>query len=240
MMKKTGYLVLGLTCACALTWLAVRQPSTATTERITDATEGRRVSDEPEKQAGRPKPRNDVTPTPPRDSRRERDRVAHQDRIAKIRRAHESHNARDEIGPCNGGGCARVGEEIRDILQGCREESAGTKGRVTLTANVLAAPETGTVVESVTLTGEGASDALRECLVESMYTLDLGEPQQAFAEQVQVFFGGGIKLNLGATSDPKLLEAGQELAAYDNKADAAVEDGVYIISQGPIPAGPDE
>jgi hypothetical protein len=84
------------------------------------------------------------------------------------------------------------------------------------------------------------SDALRECLVESMYTLDLGDPEQEFAEQVQVLFGGGITLRLDASSDPAVSDATRQLNAYDKKAGAAVRDGAYVVSQGPIPVDHDE
>jgi hypothetical protein len=232
-MKRTGWgLAIVLTLGCVLVALvATRRESATTAEAVVDA---------PAAEPTAPAPRLPSPTVESRESRRERDRLAHDERVAKIRYAHAARAGAEQVGPCAGPGCARVGEEIRDILDGCREHAPGTTGRLTLTADVLAAPEVGTLVESVNLTGEGASDALRECLVESMYTLDLGVPDQAFGEQVQVFLGGGITLQLDAKSDPALIDATQQLAGYDDKANAAVRDGAYVISQGPIPTDADE
>lgn len=221
-----------LALVSVLVWLlATRQES---------ATPAGPVADAPAADPSVPSPSRPTSTHDSRAARHQRDRVAHEERIAKIRRAQASRAGAERVGSCSGPGCARIGEEVRDVLEGCREQTARTKGQLTLTANVLAAPEVGTLVESVTLTGEGASEALRECLVESMYTLDLGSPDQAFGEQVRVFFGGGITFQLDANSDPALVEATKQLAAYNDKADDAARDGAYVISQGPIPADDDE
>ncbi len=235
-MRRTAWL-LGFALALAsvlIVLLGTRR------ESATPAEPAEPVAHAPAAEPSAPQPSRPSSAIDSREARLQRDRVAHDERIAKIRKAHAVRGAAERVGACSGRGCASVGEEVQNILEGCREQTTGTKGQLTLTANVVAAPEVGTLVESVTLTGQGASDALRECMVESMYTLDLGSPDKAFGEQVQVFFGGGVKFQLDAKSDPALVEATKELAAYDDRADDAVRDGAYVISQGPIPADDDK
>jgi hypothetical protein len=246
-MKRIGSWVgVAVLLACLVIWrTSTGREDVSTSAPLSQARDPETSEPPPENRGDAPTSESlriheDAPTSESRRTHRERERLAHEQRIEKVRLAH-AERARDEaVGRCVGPACARVGEEIRDILDGCREHAPGTTGRIALTAEVVGAPDVGTLVRSVALTGDGASEPLRECLVESMYTLDLGMPEQAFGEQVQVFLGGGITFAMDAKSDPGLVEAVQQLEAYDGKAGDALEKSAYVISQGPLSEAPGE
>ncbi|MBV1857806.1 MAG: RNA polymerase sigma factor [Nannocystaceae bacterium] len=88
---------------------------------------------------------------------------------------------------------AKLAGEVSSIVGMCTEFMSGASSNMHLTAHVIGAPGTGTIVEEVTLSdGSDANAALAECLTESMYTLDLGEVQQPYEEDLQVYLQNSL------------------------------------------------
>lgn len=88
---------------------------------------------------------------------------------------------------------ARLAGEVSSIVGMCTEFMNDTSSNLHLTAHVIGAPATGTIVEEVTLSDESDANApLSECLTESMYTLDLGEVTHPYEEDLQVYLQNSL------------------------------------------------
>jgi RNA polymerase sigma-70 factor (ECF subfamily) len=96
------------------------------------------------------------------------------------------------VSTCTEQGCVeRLTSEVAGMVDGCRELAVGVAPDISIVARVVGAPDVGTLVESVELSGGAAvPEALRDCLAETMYTLDLGPTEQSFAQIVTVLLGG--------------------------------------------------
>ena len=82
----------------------------------------------------------------------------------------------------------KLAGEVSSIVGMCTEFMEGVSENLHLIAHVIGAPGTGTIVEEVTLSdGSEANTPLAECLTESMYSLDLGEVDTAYEEDLQVY-----------------------------------------------------
>jgi hypothetical protein len=123
--------------------------------------------------------------------------------------------AAERVGPCvTDGSRERLLAEVAGMIEGCRELAVDVAPDASLVARVVGAPDVGMLVESVELVGRvHAPDALRECLVESMYTLDLGASEQSCAQTVTLMMGGNAKATL----------EGMRGAALDDATRAAVD-----------------
>src|SRR5690606_28479242 len=136
------------------------------------------------------------------------DRIRWEDQRARIRAAH-APRARDDAprspapspqgcadDDCspeaaeNGGDAvfaSFVGETMT-LTQGCEELIGGKPESVRITARLIGAPDIGTVVESLDVSGPSLDvsgpvdhvDALTECLTEGMYTFELGDAATNF------------------------------------------------------------
>jgi len=137
-------------------------------------------------------------------------RARWEDRRAGIRAAHE-RRARDDAprsrapssrgcadGDCspqaadNGGDAvfASFIEETMTLTQGCEELIGGKSTSVRITARLIGAPDIGTIVESVDVSGPVERvDALTECLTEGMYTLELGDAATNFQRDAVLMQG---------------------------------------------------
>ena len=81
----------------------------------------------------------------------------------------------------------QLAAEVSSIVDGCSEFMAETPENLQLSAHVIGAPGTGTIVEEVTLSEDTPlTQDLAECLTESMYTLDLGDVEAPFERDVDV------------------------------------------------------
>lgn len=118
--------------------------------------------------------------------------------------------------------------EVTSIVGGCTEFLSEATGEVHLTAHVIGAPGEGTIVEEVSLGDDSdANEELSECLTESMYTLDLGEPEEAFEQDVELHLRGGAS-ELGQHEVlPEHVREALEKAAADG------HEGSGIVMVGP-------
>lgn len=83
---------------------------------------------------------------------------------------------------------AKLAGEVSAVVGMCSEFMTGVSANMHLTAHVIGAPGTGTIVEEVTLSDhDDANAALSECLTESMYTLDLGEVTEPYEDDIQLY-----------------------------------------------------
>lgn len=83
---------------------------------------------------------------------------------------------------------AKLAGEVSAIVGMCSEFMTGVSSNMHLTAHVIGAPGTGTIVEEVTLSDHGdANTELSECLTESMYTLDLGDVTEPYEDDIQLY-----------------------------------------------------
>lgn len=123
---------------------------------------------------------------------------------------------------------AELSSEVTSIVGGCMEFLHESKGEVHLTAHVIGAPGEGTIVEEVSLGEESdANDDLSECLTESMYTLDLGDPDEPFEQDVELHLKGGA----GAHADHEVLP--EHVRAALEKAAAEGRHGSGVVMVGP-------
>ena len=132
-------------------------------------------------------------------------KAAWEARRSKIRKAHAaagglSWQAADEaagepehpnVGACEDKDCvAQLGAEVHEMINGCKDAMDTMPKGLVLEAQVIGAPDVGTVVESVEVVeGEGASPELVECLTEQMYTLDLNESEANLDQTIRMGLG---------------------------------------------------
>ncbi|MEM6994769.1 MAG: RNA polymerase sigma factor, partial [Myxococcota bacterium] len=168
-------------------------------------------------------------------------KLAWQGRVSKIREHREHHTwiaapeategeptCGDE--PCDGNSHAspalvqRLASEVLTLVESCRQEGTELPSGLSLTASVLGAPDVGTVVESVQLNANTDAPAeLQECMTEAMYTLDLGEVDTDFEQEITVMIQSDLdELANLRDADPELLER-VDLEALDPKVRAEVE-----------------
>lgn len=129
------------------------------------------------------------------------------------------------IGACDEPGCMQgLAAEVLTMVEGCHEFMGAVPPQATLEAKVIGAPEVGTIVESVDFTGGVDVPAdLRECLTESMYTLELGATDRNFAQTLTLLLGGhqdSVAALAGADVDPETrakIEAAIAEAGKDGK-----------------------
>lgn len=157
---------------------------------------------------------------PPAGAKLRATELAWRDRLSKIHAAHEvghegaeTQDVGDDADACEHGepcvamctddGCLqRLAKEVLSLTDGCSELMDDTLADVSLTARVIGAPDVGTIVESVELGGGAEPPAeLAECLTEAMYTLDLGEAESNFEQEITVLLQteamqGGAPLHL--------------------------------------------
>jgi RNA polymerase sigma factor (sigma-70 family) len=127
--------------------------------------------------------------------------------------------AEPRVGTCTDPGCIeRLTREVAGMVDGCRELMADVAPDVSLVAKVVGAPDVGTIIESVELAGGTDAPAdLRECLTETMYTLELGATEKSFAQTITVLLGGPAQAVLDGMrgpdgAAPPQLEAALEAA----------------------------
>lgn len=136
-------------------------------------------------------------------------RARWEDRRARIRAAHAP--ARDDAprspapssrscaeGDCSSDAAEDGGDKVFDafvdetttLTQGCEELLGGKPTLVRISARLIGAPDIGTIVESVEVSGPGeGKDALAECLTEGMYTLELGDAATNFERDAVLIHG---------------------------------------------------
>lgn len=92
------------------------------------------------------------------------------------------------IASCASDGCFdRLIPEVTNLVEACRDFVGETTGDVALRATIIGSPDVGTIVESVELVGTTDVPAdLRECLTETMYTMDLGPASSDFEQQIDM------------------------------------------------------
>lgn len=177
-------------------WLALRKPPS------TEATDRAVVAGERPERAAPSRARDAETRRIARadwEERRTRIRAAHARRARDEARSPASPSSRD----CAEGECssdARVApndavfsafiEETTTLTQGCEELVEGKPTSVRIQARLVGAPDIGTVVESLDVSGPtGDLDALTECLMEGMYALDLGAAETDFERDAVLMLG---------------------------------------------------
>jgi len=137
-------------------------------------------------------------------------KAAWEDRRSKIRKAHAkaegfSWQAADEdgdedaglheVGTCNDKACvAELGAEIHELIKGCKDMMDEMPEGLVLDAQVIGAPDVGTVVESVEVVAGEGSPELVECLTQQMYALDLGETESNFEHSFKMSMGSQLAL----------------------------------------------
>jgi RNA polymerase sigma-70 factor (ECF subfamily) len=156
-----------------------------------------------------------VASKPPRDDTTDLAQQRWARRIEEIRAAHaearlqagastspgESETAEDCVHMCTDEDCLeRLANNVLSLVEGCDRDvlSGWTANDVSLTAHVIAAPDIGTVVESVELDGgEDVPTEVTECLTQSMYTLELEAEEGYFEQDITVL----LQKDLGQLSD---------------------------------------
>jgi len=106
--------------------------------------------------------------------------------------AQGAHNQADLAAedPHAGGAMMEVASQVGVMVKGCSDFMTDLPSNLSLKANIIGAPDVGTVVQSVELISAGdAPEDLQECLTESMYTLDLGDSDTTFERSVQLMIG---------------------------------------------------
>jgi hypothetical protein len=106
--------------------------------------------------------------------------------------------------PCTGDACrdadarkaarerlfASFNDETTTLLQGCEEFVGETPKSLRVKAHLIGAPDIGTIVESVEVTGEvERPDELTECLTEGMYALELDDPDEDLERDLTLGMG---------------------------------------------------
>ena len=150
-------------------------------------------------------------------------KAAWEERRSKIRKAHEAaggfswkaaekdgdeEHAVHEIGECEDKSCvAGLADEVHELIKGCEDVMDEMPAGFMLEAQVIGAPDVGTVVESVeVVSGEDdASPELVECLTQQMYTLDFGEAETNFDQTIKMGMGAH-ELDLSALDGADLDE----------------------------------
>jgi len=80
--------------------------------------------------------------------------------------------------------------ETMTLTQGCEELIGSKPNSVRITARLIGAPDIGTIVESLDVSGPVEHvDALTECLTEGMYTLELGDAAMNFERDAVLMLG---------------------------------------------------
>lgn len=81
-------------------------------------------------------------------------------------------------------------DETTTLTQGCEELMGGKPTLLRINARLIGAPDIGTIVESVEVSGAGEDvDALTECLTEGMYALELGDAATNFQRDAVLMHG---------------------------------------------------
>jgi RNA polymerase sigma-70 factor (ECF subfamily) len=133
------------------------------------------------------------------------------------------------IGGCTSDGCMeRISREIDAVRDGCDELLPHPGFSTMMTVYVIGSPEHGAVVEAVEFWDEGdSSEALRECVTESMYGIDLGPAAEDFARSLTTGLGNSM------APGPAFDAAQQaEIDAAFAESIAAGHDGPHIIRIG--------
>jgi hypothetical protein len=177
-------------------WLALRKPPT------TDATDRAIVARErPEKASPSAASDADTRRITRADweERRTRIRAAHAPRARDAARGSASPSSRacaeaecssDAAASPNDAVFSAFIEETTTLTQGCEELIEGKPTSVRIQARLIGAPDIGTVVESLDVSGPAEHvDALTECLMEGMYALDLGTAETSFARDAVLMHG---------------------------------------------------
>lgn len=133
------------------------------------------------------------------EDRRARIRVAHAGRARDDTRGSRAPSSRDCVdGDCSPDAAENDGdavfasfiEETTTLTQGCEELLGGRPTSVRIEARLIGAPDIGTIVEGVEVSGPVERvDALTECLTEGMYTLELGDAATNFQRDAELMLG---------------------------------------------------
>ena len=115
-----------------------------------------------------------------------------------------------------------LAEQIVGMVEGCKDFMGHADPSLSLAAHVIGAPDVGFIVESVELSsGDDAPEDLRECLTESMYTLDLGPTDRCVDKTLRLTLADA-PVNIDALADAELDEqtraALEEALARGDKA----------------------
>lgn len=185
-------------------------------------------------------------------------KAAWEERRSKIRKAHEAaggfswHAAEEdgqqhavhEIGGCKDDSCvADLANEVHELLEGCKDVIDDMPAGFMLEAQVIGAPDVGTVVESVeVVSGEDdASPELVECLTQQMYTLDFSEAETNFDQTIKVGMGAH-ELDLSALDRADLDENTRAAIERALAAKGQSEDGeatVQVLTLDAVDHDPD-
>lgn len=133
------------------------------------------------------------------EDRRARIRAVHPPRLRDDAAASHAAPSRDcTDGDCSPDAAEHGGDavfnafvdETTTLTQGCEELLGGRPTPVRIEARLIGAPDVGTIVESVAVSGRDESlDALSECLTEGMYTLELGNAATSFQRDAVLMHG---------------------------------------------------
>ncbi len=127
-------------------------------------------------------------------------------------------------------------DETTTLTQGCEELMEGKPTSVRIQARLIGAPDIGTVVESLDVSGPAEHvDALTECLMEGMYALDLGDAEANF-ERDAVLMHGLLDEVAGEGWIPaeRVEEIRQQM--IDGGLDPAKDPMVMVDAEEPPPA----
>ncbi|MEM6290113.1 MAG: RNA polymerase sigma factor [Myxococcota bacterium] len=98
-----------------------------------------------------------------------------------------------------------LASELSSIVGMCTEFMTESSSKLQLTAHVIGTPESGAIVEDVTLSEDSESTAaLSECLTESMYTLDVGDVSKPYEEDITLYLGNSVTKAEGVGARPGL------------------------------------
>ncbi len=184
-------------------------------------------------------PHGQDAPAPAQAKRLPIDRATWEARRAQIRQAHGRVSGKEDRATIGAGPSTtaepvvkgmlynRLVAEVAALTDACEEVIHESEADLSIRATVIGVPEVGSIIDSVSLTGGGdAPEALRECLVETMYTMDLGP--------TDVPFGLAIQLGLmSATVDGATgLASLTGLEGLDEKARREIADEMAKSGQG--------
>lgn len=191
-------IILGLLAIAVIVgaWLALRKPPSI------EATDRAVVARERPETAAPSRSRDADTQRITRadwEERRARIRAAHAPRAREVAHGSASPSSRD----CAEAECSSDAaefpndavfsafiDETTTLTQGCEELIEGKPTSVRIQARLIGAPDIGTVVESLDVSGPAEHvDALTECLMEGMYTLDLGDAETNFQRDAVLMLG---------------------------------------------------
>ena len=186
-------------------------------------------------------------------------KAAWEERRSKIRKAHaaaggfswqaaeedgpEEHTLH-EIGTCEDKSCvAELADEVHELIKGCKDVMDEMPAGFMLEAQVIGAPDVGTIVESVeVVSGEDdASPELVECLTQQMYTLDFGEAETNFDQTIKMGMGAH-ELDLSSLDGANLDEhtrAAIEQALADKGLPKDGEATVHVLTLDAFEHDPD-